>query len=341
MPPRIMIVSDWRFQHSPMFGQDALSQTVCSPSSATRFLRSKKTSPARHLHPDPGRLRLDLRAGVGGAAPGAFSLEDAEAARAGFDDAGGHFGWWNLPPGSMLRWAGYAAGVKLAGGGRHRRDSVRPRAARPRRAWPRKQGRAELRLGSRGGVPPGTLRGGRGEVRGGLCPHARSRAALQRGPVVPAGGQQAARARAVQELRPPLSRRCQRGGRPGPRRGAEEGRRGPAARRTTGQPDAAACARARVAGRGDGCRRPSRQPAPTRAAARWRRRRRRRGANASVPLLSRPAPAPADTNGPLTQQTWFWVAVGAAVAVVGTMVILLASRGETFPEPTFGTARGN
>jgi hypothetical protein len=63
--------------------------------------------------------------------------------------------------------------------------------------------------------------------------------------------------------------------------------------------------------------------------------------NASVPLLSRPAPAPADTNGSLTQQTWFWVAVGAAVAVVGTTVILLASRGETFPEPTFGTARGN
>ena len=39
------MVSDWRFQHSPMFGQDALSQTVCSPSSATRCLRSKKTSP--------------------------------------------------------------------------------------------------------------------------------------------------------------------------------------------------------------------------------------------------------------------------------------------------------
>src|SRR6185436_12149938 len=31
---------------SPMFGQDALSQTVCKPSSATRFLRSKNTSPA-------------------------------------------------------------------------------------------------------------------------------------------------------------------------------------------------------------------------------------------------------------------------------------------------------
>jgi len=28
MPPKIMMVSDRRFQHSPMFGQVALSQTV-------------------------------------------------------------------------------------------------------------------------------------------------------------------------------------------------------------------------------------------------------------------------------------------------------------------------
>ena len=40
-----MIVSACRFQHSPMFGHDALSHTVCSPSSATRFFRSKNTSP--------------------------------------------------------------------------------------------------------------------------------------------------------------------------------------------------------------------------------------------------------------------------------------------------------
>jgi len=65
--------------------------------------------------------------------------------------------------------------------------------------------------------------------------------------------------------------------------------------------------------------------------------------NRRVPLVSRPAPAPAPVEGkrPVTQETWFWVAVGAAVAVVGTTVILLASRSETFPEPTFGTARGN
>src|SRR6185436_10853055 len=45
VPPRIMIVSACRFQHSPMLGHDALSHTVCRPNSATRFLRSKKTSP--------------------------------------------------------------------------------------------------------------------------------------------------------------------------------------------------------------------------------------------------------------------------------------------------------
>src|SRR5450432_4404014 len=40
-----MMVSERRFQHSPMLGQDALSQTVCNPSSATRRRRSKNTSP--------------------------------------------------------------------------------------------------------------------------------------------------------------------------------------------------------------------------------------------------------------------------------------------------------
>jgi tetratricopeptide (TPR) repeat protein len=63
--------------------------------------------------------------------------------------------------------------------------------------------------------------------------------------------------------------------------------------------------------------------------------------NQRVPLLSRTAPAPADVKRPLTQEAWFWVAVGAAVAVVGATVILLASGSETFPDPTFGIARGN
>jgi len=60
----------------------------------------------------------------------------------------------------------------------------------------------------------------------------------------------------------------------------------------------------------------------------------------NVPMLTRPASA-GDEQKSLTHQTWFWVAVGAAVAVVGTTVILLATRGEKFPDATYGTARGN
>ena len=45
MPPRIMIVSARRLQHSPMLGQEALSQTVCSSSLCTISRRSKYTSP--------------------------------------------------------------------------------------------------------------------------------------------------------------------------------------------------------------------------------------------------------------------------------------------------------
>ena len=63
-------------------------------------------------------------------------------------------------------------------------------------------------------------------------------------------------------------------------------------------------------------------------------------ADTNVPMVSRPAPA-GDEQKSLTRQTWFWVAVGAAAVLVGTTVILLATRGETFPDATFGPARGN
>jgi tetratricopeptide (TPR) repeat protein len=63
-------------------------------------------------------------------------------------------------------------------------------------------------------------------------------------------------------------------------------------------------------------------------------------ADANVPMVSQLA-QPADEQKPLTRQTWFWVAVGVAAAVVGTTVILFATRGETYPNPTFGSARGN
>jgi hypothetical protein len=58
-----------------------------------------------------------------------------------------------------------------------------------------------------------------------------------------------------------------------------------------------------------------------------------------VPMLTTSG-TPSDEQRPLTQNVWFWVAVGAG-AVVLTTVLLLATRGETFPEPSFGTARGN
>jgi tetratricopeptide (TPR) repeat protein len=76
-------------------------------------------------------------------------------------------------------------------------------------------------------------------------------------------------------------------------------------------------------------------------------------APAPVPAAVPPAPAPAngvamlttsgapsDEQRPLTHKVWFWIAVGAG-AVALTTVLLLATRSETFPEATFGTARGN
>ena len=63
-------------------------------------------------------------------------------------------------------------------------------------------------------------------------------------------------------------------------------------------------------------------------------------ADTNVPMVSQPASA-GDEQKSLTRQTWFWVAVGAAAVLVGTTVILLATRGEKFPDATLGPARGN
>jgi hypothetical protein len=60
-----------------------------------------------------------------------------------------------------------------------------------------------------------------------------------------------------------------------------------------------------------------------------------------VPLVTRPA-QPGEEQKPLTQERWFWVAAGVGALLVGAMVILAVSGGgETYPEPTYGTARGN
>ena len=63
-------------------------------------------------------------------------------------------------------------------------------------------------------------------------------------------------------------------------------------------------------------------------------------ADTNVPMVSQSAPA-GDEQKPLTRQTWFWVALGAAAVLVGTTVILLATRGDSFPDATLGQARGN
>ncbi len=65
-------------------------------------------------------------------------------------------------------------------------------------------------------------------------------------------------------------------------------------------------------------------------------------ANASnVPLVTRPA-QPGEEQKPLTKERWFWVAAGVGALLVGAMVILAVSGGgETYPDPTYGTAQGN
>jgi tetratricopeptide (TPR) repeat protein len=55
-------------------------------------------------------------------------------------------------------------------------------------------------------------------------------------------------------------------------------------------------------------------------------------------VTSTPSDAPPPAAG---SRTWLWIAVGAAVVVGGTVAILLATRGEKFPDATYGTAMGN
>ena len=62
-------------------------------------------------------------------------------------------------------------------------------------------------------------------------------------------------------------------------------------------------------------------------------------ADASVPAVS--SKGSGDQDRSITQNTWFWVAVGAAAVAVGTVAVVLATRGTSYPDPTFGTASGN
>jgi len=51
-----------------------------------------------------------------------------------------------------------------------------------------------------------------------------------------------------------------------------------------------------------------------------------------------PSAEPPPSSG---SHTWIWIAAGAAVVVGATVAILLATRGEKFPDASYGTATGN
>jgi tetratricopeptide (TPR) repeat protein len=54
-----------------------------------------------------------------------------------------------------------------------------------------------------------------------------------------------------------------------------------------------------------------------------------------------PPPAPvAEADRPITSKAWFWAAIGAVV-VGGTVAVLLATRGTSYPNASFGMVNGN
>jgi tetratricopeptide (TPR) repeat protein len=65
---------------------------------------------------------------------------------------------------------------------------------------------------------------------------------------------------------------------------------------------------------------------------------------AAPPLVSSPdatVVATASPAEPAPSHTWIWIAVGAAAVVGGTIAVLLATRSDSFPDPSFGKATGN
>jgi len=55
-------------------------------------------------------------------------------------------------------------------------------------------------------------------------------------------------------------------------------------------------------------------------------------------IATGPSAEPPPSSG---SHTWIWIAAGAAVVVGATVAILLATRGERFPDASYGTATGN
>ena len=55
-------------------------------------------------------------------------------------------------------------------------------------------------------------------------------------------------------------------------------------------------------------------------------------------IASGPSAEPPPSGG---SRTWIWIVVGAAVVVGATVAILLSTRGDKFPDASYGTATGN
>ncbi len=55
-------------------------------------------------------------------------------------------------------------------------------------------------------------------------------------------------------------------------------------------------------------------------------------------IVTAPSAEPPPPGG---SHTWIWIAAGAAVVVGATVAILLATRGDKFPDASYGTATGN
>lgn len=66
------------------------------------------------------------------------------------------------------------------------------------------------------------------------------------------------------------------------------------------------------------------------------------GPSPSALLVAETPPvAGAQSSGGGGSRTWLWIAVGAAVVVGGVVAVLVATRGDKFPDASFGTAAGN
>jgi hypothetical protein len=64
------------------------------------------------------------------------------------------------------------------------------------------------------------------------------------------------------------------------------------------------------------------------------------GSPAAVVTETQPAAASRSSRGG-DSRTWIWIAAGAAVVVGGAVALLVATRGDKFPDASFGTAVGN